>query len=1362
MKRILFSLLIVVAMTIVATANGQDWKKIDQLSTTNETQVQLVKSDDNYISIKFDFNAYKINEVKTSKGAVKLIDIPNCTRTQEKGFPDLPKISQALVIPDNAKMEVNLTKSKYVELKGFEIAPSRGVMSRDKDISEYPYIYGSVYKTNAFYPKQMVSLQEPYIIRNVRGQTVMINPVQYNPVTNVVRIYTDMIVDIVATGTDSKNMVSFNANVENDEVYTSVLKNHFINYETSSKYSPISENGKKMLIVSYGSFMDEMAAYKSWKESIGYTVTMVDYATIGSASALKTYVQNQYTQNGISYLLLVGDHAQVPSSSTSAGYSDNNYGYTAGSDHYLDLFVGRFSAENAAQLQTQVDRTIYYERDVNSSDTWFRKGVGIASNEGGSGGDDGENDETHMNNIEYDLEGYGYTISRVYQNGGNASQLSSLINQGTGIINYVGHGSNTTWASMYYSQANVNALTNVNELPFIISVACVNGNFTGTTCFAETWLRATNNGSATGAIVFCGSTINQSWASPMCAQDKMNDLLVANSYITYGGMFVNGMFQMIDEYGADGNNMADTWTVFGDPSVQMRTPGHPDGPGGSVVVAPTANFTANATTITEGESVSFTSTSSGNPTSYSWSFQGASPATSTSQSPSVTYNTAGTYQVSLTVSNEAGSDSETKPAYITVQEYVPSYCATKGNDASYEWIAKVQVGDFVNTTATNGGYADFTNQTAEVEPGSTVSVTLTPGFGSSAYTEYWKIYIDYNNDYDFEDAGEMVFSASGQAAVTGSFTVPTSASGNSRMRVSMKYNAAQTACETFSYGEVEDYTISFANIVVNPPVANFSANSTTITEGESVSFNDLSTNNPTSWSWAFTGGTPSTSSAQNPMVTYNTPGTYQVKLTATNAGGADAETKAAYITVKEAGVAEYCTSKGNNVTYEWLAGVKIGTFTNNTGANAGYGNFTAQTINLTAGASVAVTLTPAFQSTAYTEYYKIWIDYNNDGDFTDAGEEVFSASGKSAVSGNIAVASSASGTTRMRVSMKYNAAQTSCETFSYGEVEDYTVSFGAVSAPVANFIANATTVNMSQIVSFTDLSTNNPTSWSWSFAGGTPSTSSSQNPTVTYNTAGTYQVSLTATSAGGSDTETKVGYITVNENSVSYCSSKGNNSSYEWIQSIVFDDFTNASGNNGGYADFTNKTIYLTPGAATNVTLTPGNSGSAYSEYWSIWIDYNKDGDFTDAGEQIGTGNSTGAISGAINIDANATGTTRMRVSMKYNAAPTSCETFSYGEVEDYTVVFGAKEATGIANMPKNEVLIYPQPADELIHIEMSNAGSAAHVKLYNMNGQLVKVQTVSHNGQSFDLDVASQPAGIYTLQIITNGTVTSKRIAIK
>jgi PKD repeat protein len=312
-----------------------------------------------------------------------------------------------------------------------------------------------------------------------------------------------------------------------------------------------------------------------------------------------------------------------------------------------------------------------------------------------------------------------------------------------------------------------------------------------------------------------------------------------------------------------------------------------------------------------------------------------------------------------------------------------------------------------------------------------------------------------------------------------------------------------------------------------PPIANFIGTPTSQSAGKNISFNDQSSNFPTSWYWTFTGGTPTSSSEQNPSITYTTPGTYTVELTASNDIGSDTETKVGYITITEAAV-DYCTSASTNANYEWISQVDFNSFSNASGSSV-YTDFTNFELQLTANEEVAVTLTPDFSSSAYSEYWKVWIDYNCDGDFEDAGEEVFAPSASNTiVTGNFTIPAYASGTTRMRVSMKWNASQTPCETFSYGEVEDYNVNFGTIATPpVAAFSASATTILEGENIQFTDNSTNNPTSWSWTFTGGSPASSSLQNPSIIYNTTGVFSVSLTASNSAGSDDEIKATYITV-------------------------------------------------------------------------------------------------------------------------------------------------------------------------------------------------------------------------------------------
>lgn len=449
---------------------------------------------------------------------------------------------------------------------------------------------------------------------------------------------------------------------------------------------------------------------------------------------------------------------------------------------------------------------------------------------------------------------------------------------------------------------------------------------------------------------------------------------------------------------------------------------------------PVAEFSPSATSINTGQNISFTDQTTNGPSSWSWSFPGGTPSSSTVQNPTISYQTAGTYSVSLTATNASGSDIETKTNLITVSQAPISYCNSQGNDFSYEWISKVEIGSFTKSSGATA-YSDFTSDNFALNQGENVAVTLSPEFSSSTYAEYWKIWIDYNKDGDFEDAGEEVFSANGSAAVSGNFNVDNGATGSTRMRVTMKYNANPTSCETFAYGEVEDYTVSFS--VPLAPIADFSASSIVINAGESIQFNDASTNNPNSWNWTFTGGSPSSSSSQNPSIAYNTAGTYAVSLEASNATGSDTETKTAYITVNSAPV-NYCTSQGNNFSYEWISKVVVNSFTKSS-SGSNYSDYTADIIDLNNGSNT-ISLTPSFSSSVYNESWRVWIDWNRDGDFTDSGEEVYASVLSSAVvSGSFNTQAGFTGQTRMRVSMKWNAIPTSCESFSYGEVEDYTI-----------------------------------------------------------------------------------------------------------------------------------------------------------------------------------------------------------------------------------------------------------------------------------------------------------------------------------
>ena len=289
-----------------------------------------------------------------------------------------------------------------------------------------------------------------------------------------------------------------------------------------------------------------------------------------------------------------------------------------------------------------------------------------------------------------------------------------------------------------------------------------------------------------------------------------------------------------------------------------------------------------------------------------------------------------------------------------------SYCSCQASSQKYEWIKNVALGGMSNSSGASH-YSDFTSKTATLTPGATAYISLTPGFASKAYDEYWRVWIDFNNDGDFNDTGELVFQGYSTSSLSGSFNVPASLSGTTRMRVIMQYKTYPSSpCSSFKYGEVEDYSVSFSGSAPPPP--------------------------------------PQSNS--------------------------------------------YCSCQASSQKYEWIKNVALGGMSNSSGASH-YSDFTSKTATLTPGATAYISLTPGFASKAYDEYWRVWIDFNNDGDFNDTGELVFQGYSTSSLSGSFNVPASLSGTTRMRVIMQYKTYPSSpCSSIQYGEVEDYTVKFG--------------------------------------------------------------------------------------------------------------------------------------------------------------------------------------------------------------------------------------------------------------------------------------------------------------------------------
>ena len=580
-KSILFSFILFCTITF-SFAEGFD-ARFSQ-PNSNEYQISFSLTDWNLKNVVYDGVQYQ------------QILFARSTVTNEKGWAELPFITASVQLPAQKDVDLSVVYTDYQDFQlEYPLLPSRGTIIRNQDPSTVPYQIDPNSLVDMFYPASIAVAEEPFIMRDVRGTTVTVYPFQWNAVTQTLRVYTQVTVTLTENDQPATNpLLTENANPIRE--VRGMYKSIFINYQEPRVPLTMAEYGD-ILVISTTRDDAAIQPFIDWKKEKGYNVEKEVVATGYTATQTKGLIQAKYNANpNLMYVLLVGGWNDIKSEVGSFGYqlgsgpTDPILGDVAGtgSDYRPDLSVGRMSANNATEVTTQVNKAIQYEKNPNMDAGWHEAFIGIGSNEGT--GDDNEYDYTHIQRIYTErLQTPKFTYNQHYQNyGANppVSALTTAINAGASTIAYCGHGDWNEFVTTHFNNNNVNQLTNGNKLPFIVSVACINGAFHAHngSCFAETWLKKQNG----GAVVTWMSTINQPWTPPMRGQDYFYDILIGGfDYSQYpgqngintneqrthwGSIAVNAANLMLSESPAsDDKATVRTWTTFGDPSLQLRT-----------------------------------------------------------------------------------------------------------------------------------------------------------------------------------------------------------------------------------------------------------------------------------------------------------------------------------------------------------------------------------------------------------------------------------------------------------------------------------------------------------------------------------------------------------------------------------------------------------------------------------------------------------------------------------------------------------------------------------------------------------------------------------------------------------------------
>lgn len=267
-----------------------------------------------------------------------------------------------------------------------------------------------------------------------------------------------------------------------------------------------------------------------------------------------------------------------------------------------------------------------------------------------------------------------------------------------------------------------------------------------------------------------------------------------------------------------------------------------------------------------------------------------------------------------------------------------------------------------------------------------------------------------------------------------------------------------------------------------------------------------------------------------------------------------------------------------------------------------------------------------------------------------------------------------------------------------------------------------------------------------SLIGSTASTSytvSSLSPSTTYS----FTVRAKDAAGNASVSSNTVSVTTLAGTAVSYCSASANNTADERIGNVTFGSINNTSTGTAGYENFTSVSTNVTRGSAYSLSITPVWTSTKYNEAYAVYIDYNRDGDFADSGELAWskTGSTTSPVTGSITIPSTATvGTTRMRVMMQYSSVPTSsCGTYTYGQVEDYTLNIVSSGRGNILDTKDmiTDIRVYPNPAKDILNI--SNTTNEEY-KIFDMGGKLINSGKLERGA----VNVSGLIKGAYMIQI--------------
>lgn len=489
------------------------------LNASGNNSTRVIENKYSSLQVLNTISSFSPQLLKTDKGEFVEILINSYSKSNTIGSPQLPVLSKLIEIPEGSIPEVKVIS---YELKEYKLAdygitqkllPAQAPQSKNSNQNIVTAINRKVYEANSFYGEVLARLEVAGYLRGVELANLILSPVEYNPVTNTIRVYDNLLVEIDFAGTG--NLKTVERTTKTESPYFKNVFSNVLNYlPADTKSGSTASVPVKFVIVSDPMFKDALQPFVKWKTRRGFNVieAYTNNPDVGaSLTSIKAYLQNLYvsatpTDPAPTFVLFVGDIAQIPSFNCGDHVSDLYYCEYTG-DYLPEVFYGRFSANTVEELLPQINKTMQYEQFLMPDPSYLNEvvlsaGADVSHQLRWSNGQVNYGTAYYFNEA-HNLEPHIYLQPEPV--GGNYSiNIQSNISKGVSYANYSAHGSAEGWADPTFTISDVAKLQNAGKYGLMVGNSCQTNAFDQNS-FGEALLRVENKG-AVGYIGASGLT----------------------------------------------------------------------------------------------------------------------------------------------------------------------------------------------------------------------------------------------------------------------------------------------------------------------------------------------------------------------------------------------------------------------------------------------------------------------------------------------------------------------------------------------------------------------------------------------------------------------------------------------------------------------------------------------------------------------------------------------------------------------------------------------------------------------------------------------------------------------------------------